>query len=136
MERIDHPFSRKTVAQSNPSPRWPQGYFEVLEELGVPPKHRGFYAHWVRQFFNEELNGRHRRDLSMPGIEHFLSVLRRDPGAQSWQADQAREALEIYYEQFRGISLAAPPPSLPSAAKPTLRLAGHARGRRPRQVDP
>jgi hypothetical protein len=42
--------SRK-VAEFNPSPRWPQGYFQVLEEMGVEERRRGFYAHWVRQFF-------------------------------------------------------------------------------------
>ena len=39
--------SRK-VAEYNPSPRWPQGYFQVLEEMGVEERRRGFYAHWVR----------------------------------------------------------------------------------------
>ena len=43
---------RRKVAEYNPSPRWPQGYFQVLEEMGVEERRRGFYAHWVRQFFN------------------------------------------------------------------------------------
>jgi len=40
------------VADFNPDPQWPGGYFEVLEESGVPEKQHGFYAHWVRQLFN------------------------------------------------------------------------------------
>jgi len=41
------------VAAFNPNPRWPGGYFEVLEEMGVPEKQHGFYAQWVRELFND-----------------------------------------------------------------------------------
>ena len=51
------------VAEFNPNPRWPRGYFEVLEELWIPDKHHSFYAHWVRQVFARELRSRRRRDL-------------------------------------------------------------------------
>jgi hypothetical protein len=37
--------ARRPIAPLNPDPRWPQGYFQVLEELGVPERRRGFYAH-------------------------------------------------------------------------------------------
>ena len=98
--------SRK-VAEYNPSPRWPQGYFQVLEEMGVEERRRGFYAHWVRQFFNRCKGRRRRRDLGRADIERFLAMLRDGGGVEDWQVAQAREALEIYYEQFRGIALAA-----------------------------
>ncbi|MBP8303765.1 MAG: hypothetical protein KBE04_06540 [Phycisphaerae bacterium] len=48
----NHQQSRGRVAASDPDPRWPQGYFQVLQELGVEERRRPFYAHWVRQFFN------------------------------------------------------------------------------------
>ena len=44
--------ARGRVATFDPNPRWPQGYFQVLEELGVEERRRPFYTHWVRQFFN------------------------------------------------------------------------------------
>ena len=38
-------------------------------------------------------------------IEAFLQNLAGDPGVAGWQFTQAREALEVYYEQFCGIAL-------------------------------
>lgn len=103
-----HQNQRRQVASFNPNPAWPQGYFQVLEELGIPEKQRPFYAHWVRQFFSRELRGRRRRDLGQDDIRHFLQVLEADTHTKDWQIAQARDALESYYEQFRGISLQAP----------------------------
>jgi len=28
----------------NPNPRWPKGYFEVLEEAGIPEREHSFFA--------------------------------------------------------------------------------------------
>ena len=39
-------LKRGQVAPFNPNPRWPTGYFQVLEELGVEERRRPFYAHW------------------------------------------------------------------------------------------
>ena len=94
----------REVAAFNPNPRWPGGYFEVLEELGIREERRSFYCHWVRQFFNR-YRGRARRELGRTEIEDFLNTLAVDPAVLSWQVTQARDALEIYYEQFRGIAL-------------------------------
>ncbi len=94
----------RKVAPFKPDPRWPGGYFEVLEELGIEEQRRRFHAHWVRQFFNR-YRGRARRELGRTEIEDFLNTLAVDPAVLSWQVIQAREALEIYYEQFRGIAL-------------------------------
>lgn len=105
----------KNIAQYNLNPKWPEGYFEVLAALEIPPKQHSFYAQWVRQFFSAELQGRRRRDLGLPDIHHFLDSLTSSEGTAEWQVKQAREALFIYYEQFRGIRLdnggAAPSPS-------------------------
>ena len=93
------------VVNPNPNPRWPQGYFLALGEMGVEERRRGFYAHWVREFFNMCKGSRRRRDLGRRDIEAFLQALAAQDGVAEWQVIQAREALEIYYEQFRGIAL-------------------------------
>jgi integrase len=103
------------VAPFNPNPEWPEGYFEVLKEAGVPKKQHSFYAHWVRQLFNRN-PGRSRRSLGPQEIADFLDAVDSDPNSQTWQREQARDALILYYEQFRGISLRKLPP--PSARKP------------------
>jgi integron integrase len=97
-------YRRGVVAAFNPDPRWPAGYFQVLEELGVAEPRQRFYAHWVRQFFTRHLNQR-RRDLGRVEIEAFLATLTNDTAVAEWQVLQARDAIEIYYEQFRGIAL-------------------------------
>ncbi|MBN1775727.1 MAG: integron integrase [Clostridiales bacterium] len=102
---VNRPTKRYySVAPFNPDPRWPSGYFQVLEELGVPSRRRPFYAHWVRQFFKRFLTAR-RRDLGRSQITAYLQQLSNDPNIADWQVRQAQDALEIYYEQFRGIAL-------------------------------
>ncbi len=97
-------FERLPVATFNPNPKWPGDYFEVLAEAGVPERQHSFYAHWVRQFFNRN-PGRSRRSLGVKEIAGFLGELKSDDGMESWQVEQARTALIVYYEQFRGIAL-------------------------------
>lgn len=97
-------WERLPVAGYNRAPRWPGGYFEVLAEAGVPERQHSFYAHWVRQFFNRN-PGRSRRSLGVREIRVFLGALRRDVRMKAWQVEQARAALIMYYEQFRGIAL-------------------------------
>ena len=94
----------RTVVSFNPDPRWPNGYFQVLEELGISERQWRFYSYWVYQFFNKN-PGRLRRDLGRIEIETFISQIINDPGIADWQVHQARDAIEIYYEQFRGIAL-------------------------------
>jgi integron integrase len=102
---VNSPTKNDTsIAPYNPDPRWPSGYFQVLEELGIPSKRRSFYAHWVRQFFKRFLITR-RRDLGREEINAYLRELSSSPGVADWQVRQAKDALEIYYEQFRGIAL-------------------------------
>ena len=98
-------LKRGEVAPYNPNPRWPMGYFEVLEELGVEEPRRPFYAHWVRQFFNRQPERKPRRELGRVEIEAFIQALAAEAGVADWQVLQARDALEVYYEQFRGIAL-------------------------------
>ncbi|MBF0107390.1 MAG: hypothetical protein HQM16_18930 [Deltaproteobacteria bacterium] len=65
---------RRSVAPFDSEPRWPDGYFEVLAEGGIPEKERPFYAHWVRQFF-QRYPGRARRSLGIRELQRFLAVL-------------------------------------------------------------
>lgn len=95
---------RKPPALFNPEPKWPSGYFEVLAESGIPERQRPFYAHWVRQFFNRN-PVKPRHSLGAEDIVRFLQFLNNDPAMKAWQIEQARNALILYYEQFRGISL-------------------------------
>lgn len=92
------------MAPFKPNPRWPEEYFTILEEAGIPERDRPFYAHWVRQFFNRN-PGKPRRSLGVRELGAFLIDLRGDPAMLEWQVKQAREALVMYYEQFRGIGL-------------------------------
>ena len=55
-------LKRGQVAPYNPNPRWPTGYFRVLQELGVEAPRRPFYVHWVRQFFNTQQKGKRREN--------------------------------------------------------------------------
>ena len=119
---------RKPVAAFNPNPRWPAGYMEVLEEAGIAERARPFYAHWVRQLFNQN-PGRSRRSLGMTDISRFLEQLKESDSLEEWQVKQAADAFVLYYEQFRGIPLtlgenvqmiAAPAaPSMSSAGEPS-----------------
>ena len=96
--------NRKPVAPFDPAPRWPEGYFVVLSEAGIHAKQHPFFAHWVRQFFNRN-PGRARRSLGVTEMQQFLACLRGDPSMAAWQIRQAKDALVLYYEQFRGIAL-------------------------------
>lgn len=109
--------AQQPVARFNPEPRWPEGYFEVLAEAGIPSPERPFHAHWVRQFFNRH-PGRARRSLGIREMQRFLAALRDSPAMEPWQVEQARTALILYYEQFRGISLGDPslPDTLPDSS--------------------
>jgi integron integrase len=92
---------------------------EVLEEMGVPQRQHGFYAHWVRQFFNRYA-GRRRRSLGPQEIADYLHTMDQDPHLETWQRDQARDALILYYEQFRGIPLRTmPAPSAQQKVQPS-----------------
>jgi hypothetical protein len=92
------------TAPYNPDPQWPQGYHTVLAGMGVSRDRFSYYANWVRRFFKRH-PGRRRRDLGRGEIETYLRELVADEGMRMWQVRQARNALEWYYELFRGISL-------------------------------
>ena len=97
-----------TTAPLNPSPRWPSGYVEVLREAGAQEKTIPFCMGWVRRFFAAH-PGRRRRDLGRAEIEAFLRSVADHAGVSNWQLQQARDALEVYYERFRGIAWAPRP---------------------------
>jgi integron integrase len=101
-----HQEGRRVVARELAEPQWPEGYVAVLRELGAVEKSIPYHVKWVRTFF-ERHPGRPRRELGRGEIETFLRELSR--GATNWQVSQARTALEVYYEQFRGIALSPRP---------------------------
>jgi hypothetical protein len=39
--------TRRPTAAFNPDPKWPQAFFVVLSEAGVPERQHSFHAHWV-----------------------------------------------------------------------------------------
>jgi len=95
---------RRVVAPENDDPRWPEGYVTVLREEGAKEVAIPYCVAWVRRFFARN-PGRRRRDLGRTEIEAFLSEIAARPGISNWQVQQARDAVELYYEQFRGIAL-------------------------------
>ena len=99
---------KRAVAPLNTEPRWPEGYARVLREMGAVEKSIPYCMAWVRSFF-ARFPGRRRRDLGRPEIEQFLLELSRRGPVTNWQLAQARTALEVYYEQFRGIALSPRP---------------------------
>ena len=96
--------TRKAVAPLNSEPKWPAGYMAILREAGAQEGSIPYCISWVRRFFAEN-PGRRRRDLGRKEIEIFLSGLAAKSSTSNWQVQQARDALELYYEQFRGIPL-------------------------------
>jgi len=111
-----HQVTRKAVAPANPEPKWPAGYMAVLREAGAKDVTIQYCVSWVRRFFAEN-PGRQRRDLGRKEIETFLSDLAARAQITNWQIQQARDALELYYEQFRGIPL-EPRPDLSTQVVP------------------
>ena len=103
----------QAAAPLNTEPRWPAGYVDVLRQAGAQEKTIPYCIGWVRRFFAEN-PGRNRRDLSRAEIETFLHGLLARPEFTNWHIQQARNALELYYEQFRGIAL-DPRPDVPLA---------------------
>ena len=97
-----------TTAPTNPAPRRPAGYIEALRAVAAQEKTIPFCIRWVRGFF-AEYPGRRRRDLGRAEIEASLHKAAARPDVTNWQVQQARDALEVYYERFRGIALAPRP---------------------------
>ena len=95
----------RVTAPTDPDPKWPEGYVAVLREAGAKEKTIPFCIGWVRRFFSA-FPGRKRRDLGRAEIERFLSEIAARPESGNWLVQQARDALELYYEKFRGIALA------------------------------
>ncbi len=120
---------RPGVAPLNENPQWPEGYFAVLRETGAQEKSLRFYATWVRRFF-ERFPDRSRRSLGRVEIETFLSETAKRRDIANWQVQQARDALELYYERFRGLALAPRPDGMPSTS-PDSRVSPVAAGNPP-----
>ncbi len=91
-------------APYNPYPVWPDGYFNALQEAGVHQDLFLIYANWVRAFFAKN-PGKARRSLGGPEIKCFLQQIEKSGTVSHAERLQAREALILYYEKFRGIPL-------------------------------
>jgi hypothetical protein len=113
------------VAPLNSSPQWPAGYIAVPREAGAVEKSIPYHLAWVRRFF-AQFPGRSRRSLGRTEIEEFPGQTSRLNGVSNRQLAQARAALELHYEQFRGI-VPAPRPDR-SAAPPALLSVARAQG--------
>ncbi len=94
----------QTSAPLDPDPKWPDGYIEALRRAEAHEKNIPYCVSWVNRFFQRFPN-RPRRELGRIEIEEFLSETARCPGVSNWQAQQARNSVETYYEKFRGIPL-------------------------------
>jgi transposase len=108
---------RRGVAPLNPNPKWPEGYVGMLRDAGAVEKTIPFLVTWVHRFF-ARFPGRNRQDLGRPEIEAFLGETSRRGEISNWQLAQARDALELYYEQFRGIALTPRPDGSVAATSP------------------
>ncbi len=101
--------THRAVAPLNPQPRWPEGHLTVLREAGAQERTIPHCVAWVRRFAKHP--SCRRRDLGRTEIEAFQAEAAQRPGVSNWQVQQARDALELYYAQFRGIALKARPDS-------------------------
>ena len=91
------------VSPYNPSPKWPEGYFRVLKEARIREDRFTAYADQVRSFF-ALYPERSLRFLGSSEIAVFLEGLkRRGMPAAEWV--EAREALILYCDKFRGLPL-------------------------------
>ena len=92
------------TAPRDPAPIWPEGFVRVLRDAGAKEKAIPYCIGWVQRFFSKH-PGRAEHELGRTDIEGFLSEIAAHPGINNWQVQQARNALELYYEKFRGIAL-------------------------------
>jgi hypothetical protein len=93
-----------SVAPFSPNPKWPGGYVQVRRDQRIEESNIPHFLRWVRGFLAGH-KGIKRRDLGRKEIESYLSQIAKEPGMSSWCVEQARQALEWYYKQFRGIPL-------------------------------
>jgi integron integrase len=106
-----------SLSPYNPNPVWPDGYFDVLKEAGVHENLFLAYANWVRDLFKHN-PGKARRSLGANEIKVYLHQLGISGDGEASDRLQAREALILYYEKFRGIPLVKRPQKALDAAKP------------------
>ena len=92
------------TAPRDSAPKWPEGFVAVLRDAGAQEKTIPYCIGWVQRFFSK-FPGRAEHELGRIEIEVFLSEIAAHPGISNWQVQQARNALELYYEKFRGIAL-------------------------------
>jgi len=93
-----------SVSPYNQNPLWPDGYFDVLQDAGVHEDSFLIYANCVRDLFKNN-PGKARRSLGANEIRAYLQQLENSGAVEVAGRLQAREALILYYEKFRGIPL-------------------------------
>ena len=89
----------------------------MVQEAGAQEKTIPFLVNWVRQFF-ARYPGRKRSELGRREIEAFLADMTQHGIISNWQVAQARNALDLYYEQFRGVALHPRPDDLAQLSPP------------------
>ena len=89
----------------------------MLEAVGVPRDSYLNYANHVRSFFARHPD-KPRRLLGASEIAVYLKNLRESARIPEAQVMEAREALILYYQKFRGIPLIARPPTPARAPLP------------------
>jgi len=93
-----------SVSPYNQNPLWPDGYFDVLQDAGVHEDSFLIYANCVRDLFKNN-PGKARLSLGANEIRAYLQQLENSGAVEVAGRLQAREALILYYEKFRGIPL-------------------------------
>ena len=94
-----------------------RSFEKVVQNAGVPGHRVRWYVNWSQQF------ARFLPDLSLAGrqqshVTAFIATLQTNAALQSWQIDQAGEALRLLYQKLlctpwalEGGAWAAPPPA-------------------------
>ena len=94
----------QTTEPLNSNPKWPEGYIDALRQAGAHEKNIPYCVSWVKKFFLCYPD-RPIEELGRIEIETFLSETAQNLRVSNWQVQQARNAIETYYEKFRGIPL-------------------------------
>jgi integron integrase len=84
---------------------WPQGFEEILLSAGAKRVALPYCVQWVERF-KDRFRGRNPESLGRADVELFLSELGRRENIANWQLQQARNAIELFLQQFLGVALA------------------------------
>ena len=71
----------------------------LLRQRLVHEKRAKFYVHWVRKFLGEAPED--PRISVDERIQSFLDAMRSSGRYEDWQAEQAQQALRLYFHNFK-----------------------------------